>query len=119
MEFDLAGKRVWIAGHRGMVGSALVRRLGREDGEILTVAREECDLCRQAEVERWLGKARPDVVVVAAARVGGILAKEVGDFAVFEDRNPGEMSGGGARDQRQSAGGQAAKESAFHGFFFP
>jgi GDP-L-fucose synthase len=74
MGFRLAGKRVWIAGHRGMVGSALARRLGRADCEILTVTREVCDLRRQAEVERWLGEARPEVVVVAAAKVGGILA---------------------------------------------
>jgi GDP-L-fucose synthase len=57
-----------------MVGSALARRLARTDCEILTVAREDCDLRRQAAVERWVADARPDVVVVAAARVGGILA---------------------------------------------
>ena len=74
MTFQLAGKRIWIAGHRGMVGSALVRRLGREDCAILTVARPECDLRSQAAVERWLKNVRPDVAVVAAARVGGILA---------------------------------------------
>jgi GDP-L-fucose synthase len=74
MAFELAGRRVWVAGHRGMVGGALVRRLAREDCGILTLAREDCDLRRQGEVERWLGAARPEVVVVAAARVGGILA---------------------------------------------
>jgi GDP-L-fucose synthase len=72
--FQLAGKRVWVAGHRGMVGSALMRRLAREDCALLTVTRADCDLRRQAAVERWMGDARPDVVVVAAARVGGILA---------------------------------------------
>ena len=72
--FRLAGKRVWVAGHRGMVGTALVRRLAREDCEILTVMRAECDLRRQAAVERWMADARPEVVVVAAAKVGGILA---------------------------------------------
>jgi GDP-L-fucose synthase len=72
--FQLAGKTVWVAGHRGMVGSALVRRLARVDCEVLIVARERCDLRRQAEVERWLGEARPEVVMLAAARVGGILA---------------------------------------------
>ena len=70
----LAGKRVWVAGHRGMVGSALVRRLARERCEILTVTRQQCDLRRQAEVERWMAAARPELVVVAAAKVGGILA---------------------------------------------
>jgi GDP-L-fucose synthase len=72
--FQLAGKRVWVAGHRGMVGSALLRRLGRADCAILTVARQDCDLRDQAALERWLADARPEVVVVAAARVGGILA---------------------------------------------
>lgn len=72
--FELRGRRVWVAGHRGMVGSSLVRRLASEGCETLTVGREECDLRRQEQVERWLGTARPDVVVVAAARVGGIQA---------------------------------------------
>jgi GDP-L-fucose synthase len=74
MTFHLVGKRVWVAGHRGMVGSALMRRLARVDCEILTVTRQTCDLRCQAAVGRWMDKARPDVVVVAAARVGGILA---------------------------------------------
>jgi GDP-L-fucose synthase len=74
MAFDLAGKRVWVAGHRGMVGSALMRRLAREDCELVMVTRQACDLRRQDQVERWLADARPDVVIVAAARVGGILA---------------------------------------------
>jgi GDP-L-fucose synthase len=72
--FDTYGKRVWVAGHRGMVGAAIVRRLAAAGCEILTVGREEVDLTRQAEVERWLDKARPDAVVMAAARVGGIHA---------------------------------------------
>jgi len=72
--FDLAGKRVWVAGHRGMVGSALVRRLSRESCKILTVDRTDVDLTRQIQVERWMEKNRPDVVFVAAARVGGIMA---------------------------------------------
>jgi GDP-L-fucose synthase len=70
----LAGRRVWVAGHRGMVGSALMRRLARADCTLLTATRAACDLRRQAAVERWLAEARPEVVVVAAARVGGILA---------------------------------------------
>ena len=73
--FDLAGRRVWVAGHRGMVGSALVRRLSREPvGEILTAERSALDLTRQAAVEEWVAANRPDVVIVAAARVGGIAA---------------------------------------------
>lgn len=74
--FSLAGKKVWVAGHRGMVGSALVRRLEREDCAILTVGRQQCDLKRQAQVEAWLEEARPDAVIVAAAKVGGILAND-------------------------------------------
>jgi GDP-L-fucose synthase len=72
--FDLSGKRVWVAGHRGMVGAAVVRRLSTTGCEILTVGREEVDLTRQADTERWLDKARPDAVVMAAAKVGGIHA---------------------------------------------
>jgi GDP-L-fucose synthase len=68
-------RRIFIAGHRGMVGSALVRKLGlAPDVEVLTAPREELDLADQAAVRRWMASMRPDVVVVAAARVGGILA---------------------------------------------
>ena len=83
-EFALAGKRVWVAGHRGMVGSALVRRLATEDCRVLTASRAETDLTRQAEVEAWLERERPDVVIVAAAKVGGILANATypADFLV-------------------------------------
>src|SRR5437870_13266108 len=74
--FPLRGRRVFVAGHRGMVGSALVRRLARGDCEILTVSRAEVDLRRQSETEAWCDAARPDVVFVAAATVGGILAND-------------------------------------------
>jgi GDP-L-fucose synthase len=74
--FDLTNKRVWVAGHRGMVGGALVRRLGSEPCTVLTVGREECDLRRQDEVEAWLGEALPDVILLAAARVGGIRTND-------------------------------------------
>ncbi len=74
--FPLAGKRIWVAGHRGMVGAAIVRRLGAEDCEILTAGRETVDLRRQAEVEDWMAAARPDGIVLAAATVGGILAND-------------------------------------------
>lgn len=70
--FDLAGRRVYVAGHGGMAGSALVRRLRSEACHILTVARRELDLCQALDTERWLAAQRPDVVIVAAARVGGI-----------------------------------------------
>ena len=72
--FDISGKRVWVAGHRGMVGAAVVRRLAGAQCNILTVGREEADLTRQAEVERWVDKNKPDAVVMCAARVGGIHA---------------------------------------------
>ncbi len=70
--FDLKGKRVYVAGHRGMVGSAIVRRLRPEHCTILIEDRQTLDLTRQAETESWLERTKPDVVVVAAARVGGI-----------------------------------------------
>lgn len=72
--FCLHGKRVFVSGHRGMVGSALMRRLGSEHCELLTVGREEVDLRRQADVVSWMEAAQPQVVFVAAATVGGILA---------------------------------------------
>ena len=72
LPFDLTGKRVYVAGHRGMVGAALVRRLATEHCEVVTADRRRLDLSRQAETESWLAANRPDVVVVAAARVGGI-----------------------------------------------
>jgi GDP-L-fucose synthase len=74
--FDLKGKRIFVAGHRGMVGSALVRRLASEDCEILTVPRSELDLLDQAGVRRWMSEHRPDAVIMAAAKVGGILAND-------------------------------------------
>jgi len=70
--FDLAGKRVYVAGHNGMVGAALVRRLKSESCTILTAARTELDLARQLETEEWITAAKPDAVILAAARVGGI-----------------------------------------------
>ena len=72
--FPLRDKRVWVAGHRGMAGSAIVRRLGREGCTILTVGRDQVDLRRQAEVEAWMAETRPDAVFLAAATVGGIHA---------------------------------------------
>ena len=74
--YSLRGKRVWVAGHRGMVGSALLRRLEQEDCILLTAERDEVDLTRQEQVETWMGKARPQTVFVAAAKVGGIVAND-------------------------------------------
>jgi GDP-L-fucose synthase len=72
--FDLKGKRVFVAGHRGMVGSALLRRLASEGVELLTVPRSEMDLRDQAAVFNWFAKNRPQAVFFAAAKVGGIVA---------------------------------------------
>ncbi|MEM7665441.1 MAG: GDP-L-fucose synthase [Pseudomonadota bacterium] len=74
--YPLSGKRVFVAGHRGMAGSAIVRSLGREDCEVLTATRQELNLMDQAAVRAWFGREKPDAVVVAAAKVGGILAND-------------------------------------------
>lgn len=71
---SLDRKRVWVAGHRGMVGSALMRRLTSENCELLTVGRDKVDLRRQDQVENFLKSEKPDAVFVSAATVGGILA---------------------------------------------
>ena len=74
--FDLKGKRVYVAGHNGMAGSAIVRRLGGEGCEILTVSRQDLDLTQQSATERWLEQMKPDAVIVAAGHVGGIFAND-------------------------------------------
>ena len=74
MSFPLQNKRIWVAGHRGMVGSAIVRRLASEHCEILTAGRDELDLLDQAATRAWLQDRKPDAVIIAAAKVGGILA---------------------------------------------
>jgi GDP-L-fucose synthase len=75
-EVSLTGRRVWVPGHRGMVGSAIVRRLQREGCEILTVDRDVVDLRRQAETEAWMEARRPEFIFLAAGKVGGILAND-------------------------------------------
>ncbi|MDR6290505.1 GDP-L-fucose synthase [Inquilinus ginsengisoli] len=72
--FDLGGKRVWVTGHNGMVGSALMRRLARENCTLLTADRTTVDLTSQAATEAWMAEERPEVVFAAAGRVGGIAA---------------------------------------------
>ena len=74
--FDLRGKRVYVAGHRGMAGSAIVRRLAREDCETLIVPRDIVDLTHQEATETWLDANKPDVVILAAGLVGGIYAND-------------------------------------------
>ena len=80
--FELTGKTVFVAGHGGMVGAALVRRLAQEDVELLTVKRSEFDLRDQAAVFSWFADKRPQVVFLAAAKVGGIVANNTlrGEF---------------------------------------
>jgi GDP-L-fucose synthase len=74
LPFSIEGRRIWVAGHRGMVGSAVVRRLANEDCEVVIVDRAKVDLRRQADVQAWMHATKPDAVILAAARVGGIHA---------------------------------------------
>jgi GDP-L-fucose synthase len=76
LAFGLQGKRVWVAGHNGMVGSAIVRRLAQEGCETLTVPRKQVDLRDQAATVAWMAREKPDAVFLAAAKVGGILAND-------------------------------------------
>lgn len=74
--FPIAGRRIYVAGHRGMVGSACARHLAASGAEVVTSDRAAVDLRRQAEVEDFMAEAKPDAVIVAAAKVGGILAND-------------------------------------------
>jgi GDP-L-fucose synthase len=81
--FNLDGRRVWVAGHRGLAGSAIVRRLEREPiAELITATHEEVDLTRQAVTDGFVADRRPDVAILAAANVGGIQAnrRRQGEF---------------------------------------
>ncbi|MEP4196176.1 MAG: GDP-L-fucose synthase [Aliishimia sp.] len=80
MGYDLTGKRVWVAGHRGMVGGAVVRRLEAENCEVITAGRDVVDLVDQRAVHAWMHDTKPDAIVLAAAKVGGIKANN--DFPV-------------------------------------
>lgn len=83
--FDITGKRVWVAGHTGMVGSALVRRLQREDCTILTADRTEINLLSLTGVYRWVAANKPDLILVAAGRVGGIQANAAQPVAFYNE----------------------------------
>jgi len=74
--YTLRNKRVWVAGDRGLVGSALVRRLQREGCEIVAAPRDQVDLRRPDQTEQWMAAAKPQAVFLAAARVGGIYAND-------------------------------------------
>jgi GDP-L-fucose synthase len=83
--YSLKDKRVWVAGHRGMVGSALLRRLEREDCILITVDRADVDLTRQDQVEGWMSEARPQAIFLAAAKVGGIVANDTAPVGFLYD----------------------------------
>lgn len=68
------GTRVWVAGHNGLVGSGISRRVAATGADVIKADRGELDLRRQGDVESWMIKHNPDVVIIAAAVVGGILA---------------------------------------------
>ncbi len=74
--FTISGKRIWVCGHNGMVGRAVVSALKAYDCDVLTVARQDLDLTRQQDVEDWMAMAKPDAVIICAAKVGGILAND-------------------------------------------
>ena len=76
MTYNLFGKKVWVAGHRGMVGSAVCRQLENEDCNIIKAGRDEVNLVNQAEVNDWMNAVKPDAIVLAAAKVGGIQANK-------------------------------------------
>lgn len=80
MTYSLTDKRVWVAGHRGMVGGAVARRLAAEGAQVIEAGREVIDLVDQAQVKAWMAATRPDAIVLAAAKVGGIKANS--DFPV-------------------------------------
>jgi GDP-L-fucose synthase len=91
-EFSLKGKRIWVAGHNGMVGSALVRRLGSEGCDIVCAERSTLDLRRQSAVEEWTAKQKPDAVFLAAALVGGIQANSSRPAEFIHDNIAIEMN---------------------------
>ena len=83
--YSLSGKSIWVAGHRGMVGQALCRRLARDDCNVITVDRKDLDLRDRDRVSDWIGETRPDAIILAAAKVGGILANAEQPVAFIED----------------------------------
>lgn len=92
LPFTLRGKRVFVAGHRGMVGSAIVRRLVDEDCEIITVPRSELDLRNAQQVKSFITERKPQAVFMAAARVGGILANSTRPVDFLADNLEIELS---------------------------
>ena len=74
MSYNMSGKKIWVAGHRGMVGSAVCRQLQKEDCNLIKAGRNEVDLINQKEVNDWMNTVKPDTIVLAAARVDGTKA---------------------------------------------
>src|SRR5205823_6127514 len=88
--------RIWVAGHRGMVGSAIARRLKRADADVVTVARSELDLTDARATRAYVQAVKPDAIVVAAAKVGGILANDTYPVDFLRDNLAIELSTIGA-----------------------
>lgn len=85
MSFDLNQKKIFVAGHNGMVGKAVCKKLSNENCEILTVNKSKCDLRNQIEIDKWMKKNKPHVVIICAAKVGGILANDSFPVDFLED----------------------------------
>ena len=83
--YSLEGKKIWVAGHRGMVGGAVARRLESEGCDLLLAGRDVVDLCDQSAVRAWMADNLPDCIVVAAAKVGGIHANNVAPVDFLQD----------------------------------
>ncbi len=77
LPYSLKNKKVWVAGHKGMIGSAIVRRLANEDCEILAIGRDGLYLRDQSATETWISDHKPDAIFMAAATVGGIQANDI------------------------------------------
>ena len=85
MQYNLSGKCIWVAGHNGMVGSAVSRRLQSENCKIIEVNRNDLDLCNKDAVLEWMKNASPDAIIMAAAKVGGIYANQEKPVDFLED----------------------------------
>ncbi len=85
MSFDLNQKKIFVAGHNGMVGKAVCKKLSNENCEILTVNKSKCDLRNQIEIDKWMKKNKPHGVIICAAKVGGILANDSFPVDFLED----------------------------------
>ncbi len=83
--YSLSGKRIWVAGHRGMVGGAARRRLESENCDILTVTRDEVDLTSKSATKAWIAANKPDAIIIAAAHVGGIHANSARPVEFLRD----------------------------------